>query len=507
MAIVPRLDLRPTQSLAMTPQLRQAIKLLQCSNLEASALVAEELERNPLLERAEDADPDIALGGVDAPPEELPDAPPSGSGEGEADLTRLLESDAPPGGETLALDVSEADLYDEVSEGGDSARWSEAGSGRGAAEGDEGESAEARLASRPSLREQLAQQLRLAFADSPRRLIGAHLIAALDEAGRLATPVAEIARQLGVAEAEVEEVRQRMMRFEPVGLFATSLRECLAVQLAERNRLDPAMEALLDHLELLARRDIARLLEICGVSREDLTDMIAELRTLDPKPGAGFEDGPASPVIPDLLVTPRREGGFRVELNPETLPRVVVNRGLYRHAQARSGREGRAFLAEHFQNASWLVRALEQRASTILRVAEAIVAAQEGFLRHGISHLRPLTLKDIAGPLELHESTVSRVTTNKFMATPRGTFELKFFFTTALGGGNGETHSAEAVRHRIRALIEAEPPDRVLSDDELAALLRREGITIARRTVAKYRESWGIPGSLQRKREKATLRV
>lgn len=501
MAIAPRLDLRPSQTLTMTPQLRQAIKLLQCSNLEAAALVAEELERNPLLERAEEeGDPAPAAGGIDAPADDLPAPLPAG----EADLTELLAAGAPPAGAALGLDVSEADLYEEE---GFSPRWEERGGGGGW--GEEDEAPEARLASRPSLREHLSRELRLAFADPADRLIGAHLIAALDEAGRLALPVDEIARQLGLPPARIETVRQRMMRFEPTGLFATSLKECLAVQLAERNRLDPAMAALLDHLDLLARRDMARLLEVCGVSREDLIDMIAELRTLDPKPGAGFEGEPPAPLIPDILVSRRPDGGFRVELNPDTLPRVVVNRGLYRHAQARSGREGRAFLAEHFQNASWLVRALEQRAATILRVAEAIVAAQEGFLRHGISHLRPLTLKDIAIPLELHESTVSRVTANKFMATPRGTFELKYFFTTALGGGGsggGAAHSAEAVRHRIRALIEAESPDAVLSDDELAALLRREGIPIARRTVAKYRESWGIPGSLQRKREKATLR-
>jgi len=502
MAIAPRLDLRPSQTLTMTPQLRQAIKLLQCSNLEAGMVVAEELERNPLLERAEESADGPEPNGVDAEYEteyEEGGGPPVITGE--ADLTTLLRDETPPAGETLALDLDESALYDEAEF---PARWETRSGGE---EGEEGQSFEARLVSRPSLRDHLAQQLRLTFADPASRLIGAHLIAALDEAGRLAVPVAEIASQLAVPAEQVEAVRQRMMRFEPTGLFATSLKECLAVQLAERNRLDPAMAALLDHLDLLVRRDMARLLEVCGVSREDLADMIAELRTLDPKPGAGFEDGPLTPVIPDILVSLRRDGSFRVELNPETLPRVVVNRDLYRRAQAQSGREGRAFLTEHFQNATWLVRALEQRAATILRVAEAIVAAQEGFFRHGISHLRPLTLKDIAAPLELHESTVSRVTANKFMATPRGTFELKYFFTAALGGGDGATHSTEAVRHRIRALIEAESPDAVLSDDELAALLRREGITIARRTVAKYRESWGIPGSLQRKREKATLRV
>jgi len=296
-----------------------------------------------------------------------------------------------------------------------------------------------------------------------------------------------------------------MQRFEPVGMFCRDLRECLAVQLAEQNRFDPAMAAMLEHLDMLARRDLRGLMRVCGVDSEDLAEMITELKRLDPKPGASFDADPAPALVPDVLLRRGPDGGWLLELNPETLPRVLVNRGF--HARCLVGlrsREERAFLAERFQSANWLVKSLEQRANTILKVAAEIVRRQEGFFRHGVGHLRPLILRDVAEEVQMHESTVSRVTANKYVATPRGTFELKYFFTTAIAGtSGGETHSAEAVRHRIKGMIDAEPPEDVLSDDAIVARLRQEGVDIARRTVAKYREALRIPSSVQRKREKA----
>jgi RNA polymerase sigma-54 factor len=294
-----------------------------------------------------------------------------------------------------------------------------------------------------------------------------------------------------------------MMRFDPTGMFARDLKECLAVQLAEKNRLDPAMQAMLDNLELLARRDLKRLMAVCGVDAADLADMIAELRRLDPKPGASFDAVPPPLVVPDVLMRADPQGGWILELNPETMPRVLVNHGFSAQVLTRASREDRAFLTEKLQTANWLVKSLQQRAQTILKVASEIVRQQDGFFRYGVDHLRPLILRDIAAAVEMHESTVSRVTAHKYIATPRGIHELKYFFTTAISGTDGESHSAEAVRHRIKAMVDAERPDDILSDDAIVSFLRREGVDIARRTVAKYREALRIPSSVQRKREKA----
>jgi RNA polymerase sigma-54 factor len=327
----------------------------------------------------------------------------------------------------------------------------------------------------------------------------------VDAAGRLPVTDAAIAAAMGCEEALVAGVRARMQRLDPVGMFAQSLRDCLAVQLAERNRLDPCMEALLDNLDMLARRDMRGLMATCGVDSEDLADMVAELKRLDPKPGANWDAAPPAAVVPDVLMRRADDGGWMVELNPETLPRVLVNRGFHARAVVGSrSRDDRAFLAERLQSATWLVKSLEQRATTILKVAAEIVRRQDAFFRHGVGHLRPLILRDIADEVAMHESTVSRVTANKHIATPRGIFELKYFFTTAIAGtAGGESHSAEAIRFRIKGMIAAEHLDDILSDDAIVERLRKEGVDIARRTVAKYREALRIPSSVQRKREKA----
>ncbi|WP_160000192.1 RNA polymerase factor sigma-54 [Roseomonas sp. 18066] len=509
MAIGPRLDLRHSQSLVMTPQLRQAIKLLQSSNLEVSAFVEEELERNPLLER--DERPELPAERA----EPLAAAPVAADTfDSTASATMPSEADAP-------LDIRDwSNVYD-----GDASGGGDGGSRGGRLDFDTDDRGIDELAiARPrSLREELAEQVRLNFADPGDRLIAAQLISALDPSGRLAADDAAIARALGCDVPRIAAIRARLQRFEPVGLFCQSLAECLAVQLAERNRLDPAMQALLDNLELLARRDMRGLLKVCGVDAEDLAEMVAELKRLDPKPGADYDAAPAPALLPDVLM--RRAPGSQaasqmaspaasqmggevadwiLELNPDTLPRVLVNRGFHARAQVSATREDKAFLSEKFQAANWLVKSLEQRANTILKVAAEIVRRQDGFFRHGVAHLRPLILRDVAEAVEMHESTVSRVTANKYIATPRGLFELKYFFTTAIGGTTGgETFSAEAIRHRIRGMVSAETADDILSDDAIVAALRREGVDIARRTVAKYREALRIPSSVQRKREKA----
>ncbi|HUC17267.1 MAG TPA: RNA polymerase factor sigma-54 [Acetobacteraceae bacterium] len=491
MTIGPRLEIRQSTTLVMTPQLRQAIKLLQLSNLDLATYVSEELERNPLLERDEEqdgagGDTQVDIPALDQRADPLPP---------EADAAALVSSEALPAPETAPLDAEHAETYDAGGPGD--------GAGRNGASFEPDERGIENVAEGPrSLREYLSEQLRLAFETPSERLIGAHLIALLDPAGRLSAEPASLALALGAPLEAVERVRVRMLQFDPVGCFARDLRECLAAQLAERNRLDPAMAALLEHLDLLARREMQELREICGVDAEDLADMVAELRRLDPKPGTRFDAEPLAPLVPDILMRREEGGGFHLELNPDTLPRVLINHAF--HARISIGARGaeRSFLAERLAAANWLVRSLEQRAETILKVAAEIVRRQNGFFEHGIGHLRPLILRDVAEMVEMHESTVSRVTANKYIATPRGIFELKYFFTTAIAGVDGEAHSAEAVRQRIRVLVEGESPDSVLSDDAIVSALRREGVDIARRTVAKYREALRIPSSVQRRREK-----
>ncbi|MBU6448145.1 MAG: RNA polymerase factor sigma-54 [Rhodospirillales bacterium] len=486
----PRLDLRQSQSLVMTPQLRQAIQLLQFSNLEASAFIEDELLKNPLLECETGGETATAIETRTEASAKIPDDPASIAAAG------ML-----PDSTTTSLDLDTSNVYD----AGTNA------DGYGAAEfsgdGDDWNPLEALGAERPCLREHLEQQARLAFSGREDLTIARAMIVALDPAGRLGDTPEAMALALGVELSRFEAVRGIMMRFDPVGVFATNLAECLAVQLADQNRLDPAMQALLDNLEMLARREMRALLDICGVDAADLADMVAELKRLDPKPGAKFDSEPLRPLIPDVLMRPApvAEDGapdWLLEINPETMPRLLIRRGFHARLAASANKETKSFLSEQLQGANWLVKALESRAQTILRVSAEIVRRQDGFFRHGISHLRPLTLRDIAAEVELHESTVSRVTSNKSIATPRGIFELKFFFTTALAGANGETHSAETVRHRVAQIINAEKPKNILSDDAVAAILQKEGIDIARRTVAKYREALRIPGSAQRRREK-----
>jgi RNA polymerase sigma-54 factor len=481
----------------MTPQLRQAIKLLQYSHLEVASFVDEELERNPLLERDDRAElPNTEQAAPDQIPARVSES---------ADAAQMVLADTLPSELAAPLD---ADLNETYDPGGvaDGAPRTSAITGRGGGDFDADDRGIEDVADeRRPLRDYLGEQLRLSFADPVDRMIGAHLIALLCPAGRLTAEPTAIASAMAIPLERVEAVRARMMRFDPVGLFARSLKECLAAQLAERNRLDPAMALLLDNLDLLARREMRRLALICGVDADDLTEMLAEIRSLDPKPAASYEAAPAPLVVPDILMRPGPEDGWLIELNPQTMPRLLVNERFYARVAPRARKEDRLFLAEQLASANWLVRSLQQRAQTILKVAAEIIRQQDGFLRHGVAHLRPLILRDIAEAVEMHESTVSRVTANKYIATPRGTFELKYFFTTAIPGTAGESHSAEAVRYRIRALIDAEVADDILSDDAIVSALRGEGVDIARRTVAKYREALRIPNSVQRRREKAAL--
>jgi RNA polymerase sigma-54 factor len=365
---------------------------------------------------------------------------------------------------------------------------------------------EARVAAEMSLHDHLERQLAMSLADPVQRLIGEALIAAIEDTGYLGEPVVDIADRLGVPEAQVLAVLAVIQGFEPSGVGARSLAECLALQLREQDRLDPAMETLIAHLDLLARRDFATLRRLCRVDEDDIAEMVAEIRRLQPKPGLAFGRPQVQLAIPDVIVRAAPDRSWLIELNSASLPRVLVNRAYFTRVSRHTDAAGKAFIETAWNDANWLVRSLEQRARTILKVASEIVRQQDGFLAYGVTHLRPLNLKVIAEQVQMHESTVSRVTSNKFMATPRGIFEMKYFFTAAIASTQGgEAHSAEAVRFRIKQLIESESPGDILSDDSIVERLKASGIDIARRTVAKYREGLRIPSSAVRRREKRTM--
>lgn len=491
----PHLDLKQTQSqqLVMTPQLQQAIQLLQMNNLDLAAFVEGELEKNPLLEKDETTPED----GVDL---DLADEGSAQDSGGEADNIQDQFDDSWTGNEQETpvheQDHSASSLHIEGQGGSSSFDFSDY-------------NFENHVSQDKSLREHLTEQLMISCAEPRDRMIGGLLIDHLSESGYLRITPEALAQQLGCSLERVERLLALMKGFDPTGVFASDLQECLALQLEEKGALDAPMRALLAHLPLLGRHDYAKLCDLCGVNETYLHDMIAELRMLNPKPAALFDHVVAQTAVPDIFMRRRPKnlgGGWRVELNQDTLPRVLVNQEYYTIVSEGAVRkEDKTYLSNQLQAASWLVRALDQRAQTILKTAAAIIEEQEAFFNYGIEFLRPLTLKDIAGAIEMHESTVSRVTTGKYIGTPRGIFELKFFFSTALVSESGAAHSAEAIKARIKALIDAEDPKKILSDDKIVALLKEEGIDLARRTVAKYREAMTIGSSVERRRQKKHL--
>lgn len=513
MALTQRLEIRQGQALVMTPQLMQAIKLLQLSSLDLVAYVDAELERNPLLERSTEGDGEPPPQGAEGAEAEA-SQPESGIHAGDW-LGNELETSRTAIEQRLDTDLenvfpSELPELPPRSQPGElpaASEWS--GVGSGGRDGD-GYDLEAFATSERTLADHLSEQMTLAIGDPARRMIGAHLIDMVDEAGYIAGDLSDVSDKLGTSMAEVEQVLSILQGFDPSGVCARNLAECLALQLKERDRFDPAMQALVSHLDLLAKRDLAALRRACGVDDEDLVEMIAEIRSLNPKPGLAFGSTLVQPIVPDVLVRPGPNGDWLVELNSDTLPKVLLNQSYYEEVSKRAGRKPaeKAYLSECMQNATWLVRALDQRARTILKVSTEIVRQQDGFFAYGVQHLRPLNLRMVADAIGMHESTVSRVTANKYMATTRGIFELKYFFTSAIAAANGgDSHSAEAVRYRIKMLIDSEKPGDILSDDTIVDRLRAAGIDIARRTVAKYREAMRIPSSVQRRREKQATGV
>ncbi len=506
MGLSASLFLRQTQSLVMTPQLMQSIQLLQMTHFELNQFIAQELEKNPLLEiSSTDGESGAELG------------------HGEAAEHMAIEADAEAASwrdeqgivitETFGegLDGGAENVFpdDQPERRGDApellGQWKSAAGGEGGDDYDFNDF----IASEVGLREHVGQQIPLLLKNPQDRLIAQQLNDELDDAGYLQADPSDVAERLGIDAGHVEQVLERLQTLDPPGIFARTLGECLAIQLRQKDRLDPAMEALVRHLDLLAKRDFASLRKLCGVDDEDLIDMLGEIRQLNPKPGADFATQVADVVSPDIVVRPANSGGWAVELNPDTLPRVLVNQSYFQQVSKTCPKnsEDYAFLSDCLQNGNWLTRSLDQRAKTIMKVATEIVRQQDAFLMHGVDHLRPLNLKTVAEAIKMHESTVSRVTSNKYMLTPRGMFELKYFFTVSIGSADegGDSHSAEAVRHKIKMLIAQETPDAVLSDDDIVTSLKQAGVDLARRTVAKYREAMNIPSSVQRRREKRAV--
>ncbi len=496
MALAVRLELRQRQSLIVTPQLQQAIKLLQLSNLDLQTFVEREVEQNPFLEH---------------------DAP-----SGDAGVSEAFSEPVGFNSETIEHSGAEPDLatalkndltFEEACSPDHAQDW-EAGVG----EGNWGQSSNtsrgdgfaeltdfADLIERPrGLGDHLSEQLALATGDPELRFVGRYLIDLIDEAGYLRDGLEAVAERLGAPLTSLARALTLLQSFDPTGVGARNLAECLAIQLREKNRLDPYMALVLENLDLVAARDIAKLRRVTGLSAEDLQDAIAELKQLNPKPGHSFGAAAINAVIPDVFVRRRKGGGWLVEINHETLPKVLINRTYYASVvgSIKSDVE-KSYIGACMTTANWLIKSLDQRTRTILKVAQEIVAQQDGFLVHGVRYMRPLNLRDVAEKIKMHESTVSRVTSNKYIATPRGMFELKYFFTSAIqSSGYGEQHSSEAVRDRIRQMINAECAEAILSDDQIVNMLRRDGVDIARRTVAKYREAMRISSSVQRRRQK-----
>lgn len=515
MSLSAKLQLKQSQQLVMTPQLQQAIKLLQLSNFELTQFVESELERNPLLERDESTDAetepsrneptsenrtDVNSARDDASGSEPEDSQDSDSwtdlGARASDPSSTFDTEI----DNVYPDTSATDMQVGLS---GASNWSQSNSATSSYT-NEGSNLESYVAGEVSLRDHLTEQLPLVVSDPAQRLIGKHLIDLVDDAGYLTAELSDMAERLGAPLEVVEGTLDRLQTCDPPGVFARSLGESLALQLKEQNRYDPQIASLLDNLHLLGAHDLAGLKKAVGVSMDELSDMISEIKGLSPKPGLKFGSVQVQPAVPDVLVSMRNDGSFNVELNSDTLPRVLVNRSYFtRVSKSPSSDKDKVYLNDCLQNANWLVKSLDQRARTILKVAEEIVRQQDGFFTHGVQHLRPLNLKTVAQEISMHESTVSRVTSNKYIATSRGIFEMKYFFTSAIpASGAGEAHSSESVRFRIKELIAAEVSNAILSDDKIVDILKGDGIDIARRTVAKYREAMGIRSSVHRRREK-----
>jgi RNA polymerase sigma-54 factor len=507
MALTPRLDLRQSQSLVMTPQLQQAIKLLALSSLEIEAYITEAIEKNPLLEASSgDAD-----GGRDENANQEPSfEPPSTASDNSSDV--VLSGSDMTASEALDADYNESIFHhdsaaDGVNAGGADGMLSLSGGGAaGLSSGgfEDGPDFDSFAAADVSLRDHLLHQAGEALSGRMLFLVQ-QLIDHIEATGYLGADLLATAHRLGVPLSDLDDALTALQRFDPTGVGARDLAECIALQAKEADRYDPCMAKLIANLDLVARGEFDRLKRLCHVDDEDLRDMLTELRSYDPKPGSHFGEEIAQSVTPDIFLKAQK-GGWIIELNSANLPRLLINRSYA--AELKAGKNGlgadkttKDWLNECLADANWLIKAMDQRQRTIMKVASEIIKQQDGFFRQGTAHLRPLTLRQVAEAIEMHESTVSRVTSNKYLSCDRGLFDLKYFFSSGIASDDGEGASAQAVKSHIKALIESEGT-KILSDDKLVDLLKAMGFDLARRTVAKYREAMGMGSSVQRRRQK-----
>ncbi len=512
MAISQKLDMRVAQQQTMTPLLQQAIEMLQMNNLELAAFVEQQLEQNPLLEKL-DQDAEIILDNNLTALAENPlsqengEAAPADSAESPADIPDSHEMGAQKTeGSDQPLDTEYDNYWQDAANDGaytqnNLSNWENKPGGHNSQDTDFTE----HTASETNLRDYLLAQAAVELPDPGDRIIASFLVDMLDDAGYFRGDIDAVAQALECTAERVTFTLLRLQHLEPAGIFARNLAECLALQLREKNRLDPVMQKFLNHLDLLGQHKMAELQKICGVDTEDLRDMVDEIKTLNPKPGEAFRKERADTLIPDIFLRPQKGGGWQIELNNETLPRVLLNNRYY--AQIKKDvkqKEDRKYISEKYQMANWLIKAMSQRAETILKTASEIVRQQDGFFQYGVEYLRPLTRRDIAEAVGMHESTISRVTTGKYIATPRGIFELRYFFSSSIASSDGGMeHSSESIRHKIKNAIQQEPKEKPLSDDKIVQILEQDGVHVARRTVAKYREQLQIPSSSERKRLKS----
>ncbi len=486
MALGLELKLRMGMQLVMTPQLQMAIRLLQMSSMDLAEYLQEELDKNPLLERSEEKS-------VDGSEERT--EPPASQTANETGETPEASSDLPeppPSEERLSTDLPvDADWSDVYGDSHGTSSFE-------MPSGSEAPPLENTLTRGDTLADHLTWQLGVSALNERERTLGMAIIDAIDDNGYLTVTLDNLAEITGATLEEVEDALVLIQSFEPAGVAARSLAECLRMQLKSRKLAHHPYSTLLEHLEDLARRDFRKLKRVLKVNDEELSEAVALIQSLNPKPGLAFGSDQANYIAPDVFVR-KHEGEWIVEVNPDTMPKLRINRNYESVLENRINPDDKRFLAENARSAQWLIKSLEQRSSTIYRVAESIVRFQKDFLEYGPEHLKPLILKDVADDIGVHESTTSRVTSNKYMHTHRGIFELKYFFSSSLASQSGETHSSEAVKYKIKKLVESEPPRRPHSDEKLAKLLQEQGIAVARRTVAKYRDALNIPSSSRRK--------
>lgn len=490
MAISPRLEIKQSQSLLMTQQLRQAINLLQLNNLELNEFIETELERNPLLERE-----DEHLNSFN-------------DEEKQPSIDNInTEQSSTSSPEEFMSDIGYDQTFDDF--GSDSegyqteinSDWYEYNKFKDHQNiDDDFDFLQERISSSKSLYRHIEEQIEITFKSETDKIIAHILTEQLDAAGYFRGNTSEIAQQLKCSPQRINIILSKMQQFEPSGIFAKNLSECLKIQLQDINRYDPSIAILVENLPLLADGKIKELQKKCSASLEDIQSMILDIKSLNPKPAHGWDYDINPYIIPDVFVRRKKDGSYHIELNHNSLPKILINHRYYSDL-SNSDKAAKRFLKEHLSSANFLIKALHQRATSLLRVSEELVRTQQDFFNYGIEKLKPLSLKDIAYNLEMHESTVSRITSNKYIHTPNGIFELKFFFSAAANSYIGQDDvSTLSIKHKIKQIINNEDKEKILSDDKISELLSNEGIKIARRTIAKYREALGIPSSAERKR-------